>query len=152
LRRHRDQLKDTVIWNIERGLALTPQDMADAERHRAALLERMRVYMETHEFLVGPVSQLAPFPVEQEYPTRIADTGMTTYIDWMRSGYYVSLTGHPAISVPCGFTPEGWPVGIQIVGRFRDERGVLQLAHAFEQATQAWRRAPAALRTREQHA
>ncbi|CFN63713.1 amidase [Bordetella pertussis] len=68
---------------------------------------------------------------------------MRNYIDWMRSGYYLSLTGHPAISVPCGFTETGLPIGIQIVGRYRDERGVLQLAHAFEQLTQCWRQAPA---------
>jgi amidase len=142
LRQHRDQLKDAVVWNTERGLATTGQDMADADRHRAALVERMRLYMQTHEFLIGPVSQVPPFPVEQEYPTAIDGVAMNNYIDWMRSGYYVSMTGHPAISVPCGFTEQGLPVGIQIVGRWRDERGLLQLAHAFEQATQIWKRAP----------
>jgi amidase len=68
---------------------------------------------------------------------------MDTYIDWMKSCYYISVIGHPAISVPCGFTPEGLPVGIQIVGRHQDDLGVLQLAHAFEQATELWKRRPA---------
>ena len=67
---------------------------------------------------------------------------METYIDWMRACYYVTVTGLPAISVPCGFTPEGLPVGVQIVGRHQDDLGVLQLASAFEQATQVWRQRP----------
>jgi amidase len=68
---------------------------------------------------------------------------MQTYIDWMRSCYFITVTGLPAISVPCGFTPEGLPVGLQIVGRHQDELGVLQLAYAFEQATQCWQHRPA---------
>ena len=92
--------------------------------------------------MIGVVSQVTPFAVETEYPTEIAGTPMRNYIDWMRSSYYVTLTGHPAISVPCGFTDQGLPVGLQIVGRHRDEWGVLQLAHAFEQATQFWKQAP----------
>ncbi|KAG1535206.1 hypothetical protein G6F50_015364 [Rhizopus delemar] len=102
----------------------------------------MQAFMQTHEFLIGPVSQVLPFPVEQETVSRIEDTPMHNYIDWMRSGYYLSLTGHPAISVPCGFTDAGLPVGIQIGGRYRQEHALLQLAHAFEQATQYWRQAP----------
>jgi amidase len=80
--------------------------------------------------------------VKQRYVTEIAGEKMETYIDWMKSCYYITLTGHPAISVPCGFTPEGLPVGVQIVGRHRDDFGVLQLAHAFEAATGFWRRRP----------
>jgi amidase len=67
---------------------------------------------------------------------------METYIDWMKSCYYISVTGHPSISVPCGFTSDGLPVGVQIVGRYHDEWGVLQLAHAFEQATGFWKQRP----------
>jgi len=81
------------------------------------------------------VSQVPPFDVKQRYVTEINGVEMGTYIDWMKSCYYVTVTGLPAISVPCGFTPEGLPVGVQIVGRPRDDLGVLQLAHAFEQAT-----------------
>ncbi|MCW3151371.1 amidase [Achromobacter spanius] len=142
LREHRHQLKDTVIWNIELGLTQSPAAVLQAERDRAALFARMHTFMQTHEFLIGPVSQVLPFPVEEETVSRIDDTSMQNYIDWMRSGYYLSLTGHPAISVPCGFTDEGLPVGIQIVGRYRQEHALLQLAHAFELATQHWRRAP----------
>jgi amidase len=102
----------------------------------------MHAFMERYEFLILAVNQVPPFPVETEYPTEINGVQMETYIDWMKSCYYITVTGHPAISVPCGFTPEGLPVGVQIVGRYRDEYGVLQLAHAFEQATGVGRRRP----------
>jgi amidase len=142
LRTHRDQIKDTVIWNIEAGARLTGPELAQAERQRTALYQRMREFMETYEFLICPVSQVPPFDVTQPYVTEINGVPMETYIDWMRSCYYISATGHPAISVPCGFTPEGLPVGVQIVGRHQDELGVLQLAYAFEQVTGLWRRQP----------
>jgi len=137
---HRDQIKDTVIWNTELGMTQSGSALVAAERARAALFARMHTFMQKHEFLVGVVSQVPPFAVEDEYVREINGTAMEDYIDWMRSAYYLTLTGHPAISVPCGFTPEGLPVGLQIVGRYRDERGVLELAHAFEQATRhGWR-------------
>ena len=142
LRTHRDQLKDTIIWNIEAGARLSGPDIARAERQRTALYQRMHEFMETYEFLICPVSQAPPFDVTQPYLTMINGVPMETYIDWMRSCYYISVTGHPAISVPCGFTPEGLPVGVQIVGRHQDELGVLQLAYAFEQATEQWKRKP----------
>ena len=81
------------------------------------------------------MTQVAPFDVTTPYPTEIAGTPMATYIDWMRSCWYVTFMSNPAISVPAGFTASGLPVGLQIVGRHRDEWSVLQLAHAFEQAT-----------------
>ena len=79
----------------------------------------------------------------QPYVTEIKGVNMQTYIDWMKSCYFITVTGHPAISVPCGFTAEGLPVGVQIVGRHQDDFGVLQLVYAFEQATQFWQRHPA---------
>jgi amidase len=98
--------------------------------------------METHEFLILPVSQVPPFDVKQRYVTEINGVQMDTYLDWMKSCYHISVTGHPALSVPCGFTSDGLPVGVQIVGRHQDDLGVLQLGHAFEQATGVWRRRP----------
>ena len=145
LEKHPDQIKDTVIWNVEAGRKLTGPQLARAQRLRTALYHRMRAFMETYEFLVCPVSQVPPFDVQQQYITEIDGVKLETYIDWMRSCYYISATGHPAISVPCGFTPEGLPVGVQIVGRHQDEFGVLQLAHAFEQATGLWKRRPPAV-------
>jgi amidase len=142
LKEHRDKLKDTVIWNTEQGLAKSAADIAQAEALRTALYHRMRQFLETYEFLICPVNQLPPFSVDEDYPRQIAGVKMENYLDWMKSCYYITITGHPAISVPAGFTDDGLPVGIQIVGRYRDDFGVLQLAHAFEQATQVWKRRP----------
>ena len=142
LRTHRDQLKDTVIWNIEEGMKLNAADVGMAEVKRAALFERVRKFMETYEFMVFPVSQHPPFDVTQPYLTEVNGVPMETYIDWMRSCYYITATGHPAISVPCGFTGDGLPVGIQIVGRHQSEFSVLQLAYAFQQATGFWKHRP----------
>ena len=102
----------------------------------------MHDFMERYEFLIAPVNQVTPFSIDQEYPTEIDGVQMTNYLDWMRSCSAITVTGHPAISVPCGFTPEGLPVGVQIVGRYRDERGLLQFAHAFEQRTRVGERRP----------
>lgn len=142
LAHHREEMKDTVIWNIEEGTRLSGPQIGRAERMRTELFHRMRTFMQPYEFLVAPVSQVPPFDVKQRYVTEIAGERMETYIDWMRSCYYVSVTGLPAVSVPCGFTPEGLPVGVQIVGRYRDDYGVLQLAHAFEGATRHGERRP----------
>jgi amidase len=142
LQTHRAQLKETVIWNIEAGRQLTGPQLGWAEQKRTELYHRVRQFMERYEFLILPVSQVPPFDVRQRYVTQIQGVKMETYIDWMKSCYYITVTGHPAISVPGGFTPEGLPVGIQIVGRHQDDRGVLQLAHAFEQATGFWKRRP----------
>ena len=145
LKDHRDKLKDTVIWNIEEGTKLAGPDLGLAETKRTELFHRVRQFMETYEFLILPVNQVPPFDLKQRYVTEINGVKMTTYLDWMKSCYYISVTGHPAISVPCGFTPVGLPVGVQIVGRHHDDFGVLQLAHAFEQATGFWKRRPPGL-------
>jgi amidase len=142
LDRHPTSFKDTIVWNVAYGRERTGDQVATAHRLRGQLFARMRAFMERYEFLVCPVNQVAPFSVEQPYPTSIDGVPMETYMDWMRSCYFITLTGHPAISVPCGFTGEGLPVGIQIVGRYRDEFGLLQFAHAFEQATRAGLRRP----------
>jgi len=146
LETHRDQMKETVIWNTELGMKLTGPQIGAAERKRTELYHRVRDFMETYEFLLLPVSQVPPFDVTQRYVTEINGVKMDSYLDWMRSCYYISVTGLPAISVPCGFTPEGLPVGVQIVGRHQDDFGVLQLAHAFEEATGLWTRRPAVVK------
>lgn len=139
---HPDQVGPNVTWNIMQGRSLSGRDLARAEIVRAELYHRMRVFMNEYEFLVAPVTQVVPFPPGVDYPRRIGDVAMTTYIDWMKSCWMISATGHPAISVPGGFTGAGLPVGLQIVGRHRDELGVLQIALAVEQATEHWRRSP----------
>jgi amidase len=145
-RQHRALMKDTVVWNVEQGLKLTAADVARAEEQRAALSRRVQAFLERYEFLVLPVSQVAPFPVDVEWVREINGIRMDTYIDWMATCYAITLTGLPAISVPCGFTPGGLPIGLQIVGRHRRDLDVLKLAYAFEQATQvAGKRRPTML-------
>jgi amidase len=137
-----DLFKETIVWNIEEGRKLTGAQVAHAERLRTELFQRLRRFMETYEFLILPVSQVPPFEVEMRWVTEINGEPMHTYIDWMKSCYFISAIGNPAISVPCGFTPEGLPIGVQIVGRQHADLAVLQLAYAFEQATEFWRRRP----------
>jgi len=143
-RTRRDDLKDTVQWNVEQGLRLTPQQVARANGLRSELYQRMRAFLEKYEFLICPVSQLPPFPVDEPYPVEISKTKLTNYLEWMKSCYYITITSHPAISVPAGFTTDDrpLPVGIQIVGRYRADFSVLQLAAAFESATGTWGRRP----------
>ncbi len=145
LQTYRHLMKDTLIWNIEAGESITGPQLARIATQRTTLYHRVREFMETYEFyefMICPVSQVPPFAVRQPYITEINGVPMETYIDWMRSCYFVTVTGLPAISVPCGFTPEGLPVGVQIVGRHQDEFGVLQLAYAFQEATQYWQHRP----------
>jgi amidase len=139
---HPGLVKDTVVWNVEQGRKLTGADVGRAERLRTELYHRVRRFMERYEFLLLPVSQVPPFDINQPYVTEIEGVALETYIDWMRSCYYISITSLPAASVPGGFTAEGLPVGLQIVGRPRADFAVLQLAHAFEQATGYWRTRP----------
>ncbi|MFQ5416091.1 MAG: amidase [Myxococcota bacterium] len=137
-----DAVKEPIRWNVAVGRALSGDDVSRAERLRSELYQRLRRFMEEFEFLVLPVNQVPPFDVDLPYPEEIAGVPMETYIDWMKSAYFVTLTGHPAISVPCGFTPDGLPVGVQIVGRHRDDFGVLQLAYAYQQVTRLHERRP----------
>jgi amidase len=142
LERHRHEMKDTVIWNIEEGLKLTAREIGEADVLRTRLYHRVREFMARHEFLLLPAAQVPPFDVTQPYVTEINGVRLPTYIDWMRACSDITVTGLPAISVPAGFTADGLPVGLQIVGRHQDEWGVLQLAHAFEGATGFGRRRP----------
>ncbi|MCH2287692.1 MAG: amidase [SAR324 cluster bacterium] len=139
---HGEKIKETVIWNIESGMKLSGPELGRAEVKRTALFHRVREFMQDYDFLALPVSQVPPFPLEQEYVSEINGLQMGTYLDWMRSCYFISVTGQPAISVPCGFTAEGLPVGLQLVGRPQDDLGVLQLANAFEKATGFYKTIP----------
>ncbi|MFP6666424.1 MAG: amidase [Pirellulales bacterium] len=132
-------IKPELAEEIERGQQLTGPQLGRASRARSLLYHNVRRFMESYDFLVSPVSQIPPFDVENNYVKQINGTEMSDYIEWMKSCYYISATGLPAISVPCTFTTDGLPVGIQIVGRHQDDLGVLQLAHAFQQATASWR-------------
>ena len=142
LKTDRARMKDTVVWNIEQGLKLGAARIANANVLRSRVFHAMRAFLERHEFLLLPTVQVPPFPVDQPYVAEINGVKLANYMEWMKSCYLISATSHPAISVPAGFTDDGLPVGLQIVGRYRDDFGVLQLAHAFEAATGAWKRRP----------
>ncbi|MEV0171995.1 amidase [Streptomyces sp. NPDC050803] len=132
---HRHQVKETLVENVEFGLRLSGADLGRAEILHTELFHRMREFFGRYDLLVLPVSQLPPFPVDIEYPTEVAGVAMSDYLDWMKSAYYVSATGCPALGIPAGFTPDGLPVGVQLVGRHRGELPVLRAGRAFEQAT-----------------
>ncbi|GLU47908.1 amidase [Nocardiopsis ansamitocini] len=138
----RSKLKPSVVWNIEAGRRLTGPDLARAERLHTELFHRVRVFFERYDVLLLPVSQVAPFDAAQEYPTDIDGQVQQTYLDWMRSAYWISVTGCPALSVPAGFTESGLPVGVQIVGPHLAERRVLEVGRAFEAATRFGERRP----------
>jgi len=150
LRNHRNLLKDTIVWQVEEGRKLSAEQITRATTARGQLWERMRVFMDRYEFFVLPTTQVLPFDIRQPYVTEIEGVKMDSYIDWMRSCYYITMVENPAISLPCGFTPEGLPaglpIGLQIVGRHRDEWGLLQMAYAFEQAANiGFRKPPVAI-------
>jgi amidase len=142
LDQHPASFKEAIVWNIQLGRALTGTQVGAATLQRSQIFARMHDFMETYEFLIAPVNQVPPFPIEQEYPTEINGVRMNNYLEWMRSCSAITVTGHPAISVPCGFTPDGLPVGVQIIGRYGDDFGLLQFAHAFEQRTRTGERRP----------
>jgi amidase len=143
LREHPDAFKDTLKGEIEEGLRLTAADVARAETARSQIWRNFQAFLEKYEYFVLPTSQVPPFDVNTPYPTEIAGVKLANYIDWMKSCWYISATGNPAASSPGGFTPEGLPVGIQIVGRNKADFSVLQMAHAFEQATGFAKKHPA---------
>lgn len=140
---HRDRMKDTVVWNIEQGLAQTSADLRRAARLRTALTARMAAFFADVDVLACPVSQVPPFDVDTEWVTQIDGVPMPTYIDWMASACRISVTGSPAMSVPAGFTADGLPVGLQLVGHPRGDWELLRVAHAVEHAVGASGHAPA---------
>jgi amidase len=142
LEEFRDQLKPEVIGEIESGRALTSANVAQAMIRHGQLLERMRRFQEMYEFMLCAVNQVPPFDATLDWPKEIDGLRMEHYVAWMKSAYWITATFRPAISVPAGFTPEGLPVGIQLVGRHRQDFAVLQIAHAFEQATGVGNRRP----------
>jgi len=142
VRERPEWVKDTIKFEVTQAERLTAADVGRAQARQALAHEQSRQFFEKYDYFVLPVTQVAPFDVTTPYPTEIAGTKMGDYLDWMRSCWYVSFMSNPAMSVPAGFTAAGLPVGIQIVGRHRDEWSVLQMAHAFEQATKHGLRRP----------
>ncbi len=130
----RSQMKDTVIEEIERGLALTGPDIATAQAERTRLHCRVIEFFKRYDVLLLPTVQVLPFNVDEPYPTEIEGQPMTSYTDWMASCYSITVTGCPAISVPCGVGPSSLPVGLQIVTPRGTDRRTLAIASTFEAA------------------
>ena len=126
----RDQLKDTLIWNVEQGLELTGRQVADALGRRSEIFRRAKAFFRPYDLLATPTVQVAPFPVEQEWVTAINGIPQPTYIDWLRSCSRITVTAHPAVSVPAGFTGNGLPVGLQLVGHYGTDDHLLGVAAA----------------------
>jgi amidase len=135
LREHPTAFKGTLKNEIESGMKLSGQDIARAEVAHTLVWRRFQSFLEKYEYFIVPTTQTPPFDVNTPYPTEIAGVHMDNYIDWMKACWYISATGNPAAAVPAGFTAESLPVGLQVVGRDKQDFSVLQLAHAFEGAT-----------------
>jgi amidase len=140
-----DQVKPSLAGNIRLGLALTGPQIARALTLRTEIFMRMADFLERYDALAAPVTQVPPFPVEVEWPEEVAGTPMGSYIEWFRSCSRITVTGHPAMSVPAGFTDGGLPVGLQLVGRHRGELALLRLGRAVTEATGLAERRPDAL-------
>jgi amidase len=142
VRRTPESFKESIRWNVEVGAKLTGADVGRAELAHTRLYERVVAWFDSYDVLLAPTTQVLPFPVEVEYPTEIAGEHQADYLGWMRSCTIITPTGCPALSVPGGFTPDGLPVGLQVIGPPRGDRRVLEVGHAFEQATGFGRRRP----------
>ncbi|HUA52594.1 MAG TPA: amidase family protein [Candidatus Sulfotelmatobacter sp.] len=130
----RHRLNPDIAWNIEKGQALGAAEIIAAMQARHALFHRVARFFDDHDLLVCPTVAVPPFPVEQRFPTEIAGEALTTYIDWMFLTFVITLTGCPAISLPCGLTADGMPVGLQLVGRPHGDAALLGMAALLEQA------------------
>ena len=135
LAKWKPEMQQGLVWNIEQGLALTPEEIARAQVLRTDLYHRVRRFMEAYDLLILPGTAMRPFPIDLPYPTEIAGVRLDNYMECFFITYAISLTALPVITVPCGFTGDGLPVGLQIVGRRRREVDVLRAAAAFEAAT-----------------
>jgi amidase len=141
-KRRPEWIKDTIHWEIREAERQTAVDVARALTRQGRAYAESRAFFDRYEYFVLPVTQVMPFDVNTHYPTSINGVRMDTYIDWMRSCWYITFLSNPAISVPAGFSSGGLPAGLQIVGRHRADFSVLQLAHAFEQETRYGQRRP----------
>lgn len=137
-----EDYKSTIIWNVEAGLGLQQEEINWASAEKLALQSRFLAFFETYDFLLAPTVQVLPFNAQIEYVTEINGIEMQSYIDWMQSCSIISLTGFPALSLPLGFSRQGLPVGVQIIGKPHAETAVLQLAKTLELHHPVWRQLP----------
>lgn len=128
LLRHREKLKPEVVWNIEEGLRLSAGDIAAAEVSRGLARRHLIDFLDRHDVLMTPTAPVEPFPVEKRYVDEIDGVKLETYLDWMVLGYAVSVAGCPAISIPCGRSENGLPIGLQLIGKPYGEAELLRTA------------------------
>jgi len=134
--------KDTLIWNVEQGLALKAPAIARATTAKSEVFTRIADLLERHDVLAAPAAQVVPFAIEQEYPAEVAGVAMPHYLGWMRACSRITVCSHPVAAVPAGFTGDGLPVGLQLVGRYRGDRRLLEHAAAWEAASGLTQRHP----------
>lgn len=139
---HGDELGESVLWNVEVGRRLSGPQVARADLHSAVLSERVRKFFTDHDFLVCPVAQVVPFDGRLDYPHEVAGVDMHDYLEWMSLPSAVTMTGCPALSLPAGFTADGLPVGLQVIGPPRSEQRLLEFALTLEEAFGAVERRP----------
>ena len=142
IERSPELVKDTIHWNVNEGRKLSAKDLARANELRTQLFERMTEFMGLYDYLLCPTVQTPPFDIDVPYLESINDVKFDTYVDWMKSCYLITVTGLPALSMPAGFTENGLPVGIQLVGGYHADRAVLDFAHEVESILQFASRAP----------
>ncbi|MBR0934566.1 amidase [Bradyrhizobium jicamae] len=132
LRTKRDMLKPEVIWNIEEGLKLTVEKLERAEAQRVAMTARTLDFFDTYDLLLAPTTIVAPFPVENRYVAECGGKKFDNYVEWLGIVYAITLACCPALSLPCGFTATGLPVGLQMVAKPRAEAQLLAGAKVLE--------------------
>ena len=128
LQHHRDRLKPEVVWNIEAGHGLDARTIADAEAERERIRRVMLRFLSDHDCLITAAAPVPPYPIEDRFVASIDGQDMENYIDWTALGFAITLTGCPALVLPCGFTAEGLPIGLQIIGRPYEEKKLLSIA------------------------
>lgn len=132
LESERERITEDIVRNVERGFEVTPERLFAAERIRWTLYHRMTTFFETHDLLICPSASIPAFPVDLRYVTEIDGHPCETYIDWFAITFALTMTSCPVISIPCGFTEDDLPIGLQIVGKPRGEAALLQAAHWIE--------------------
>jgi amidase len=135
-------MKDSLIWNVEKGLNLTSLEIANAESQRLIIDTNISEFFDNYDFLILPSTSVLPFNADEEYVDNIDGQKLETYIDWMGLCYAITVTGCPSISIPAGFSSDGLPMGIQIVGRKLDDLRILELAKLFENETKFYKIKP----------
>ncbi len=130
---HKHLLKPEIIWNIEKGRTQSTSDVGKAERARGAFYHTMATFFQTHDLLICPTACTPPFPVETRYLESLCGVEFQTYMDWLTLPSVITVSASPAISLPCGITDSGLPVGLQLVGPSCGEHALIAAAHEAEQ-------------------